>query len=78
MPIQGIEGKEDPARLAPKCGFVSAEAVKGKIGQVSQTQKTLSELSSRPFADASAVSVVSDIAREIDRKRSVKSRLTCG
>jgi hypothetical protein len=34
--IQGIEGKQDPADLAPKGCFIAAEAIECEIGQIGQ------------------------------------------
>ncbi|MGA8692583.1 MAG: hypothetical protein WB689_01830 [Xanthobacteraceae bacterium] len=45
--IQRIERKQDPANLSPKGGFIAAEAIERKIGQVSQSQKAASELDTR-------------------------------
>jgi hypothetical protein len=38
--IQGIEGKQDPADLAPKGCFIAAEAIEREVGKISKTQKT--------------------------------------
>ena len=42
--IQGIEGKQDPAGLAPKGCFISAKPVERVVGQIGQTQKATCEL----------------------------------
>ena len=42
--IQGIERKQDLARLAPKGRFISAKAIKGEVRQIGETQKATREL----------------------------------
>src|SRR5208282_531744 len=45
--IQCIESKQNLAGLAPQGCFISAEAVQGEVGQISETQKATSEVGSR-------------------------------
>src|SRR3984957_15025303 len=45
--IQGVERKQNLSDLAPYCCLVAAEAVKHKVGQISQTQKATGEFSGR-------------------------------
>ena len=44
--IQGIEGKQDPAGLAPKGCFIPTEAIEREVGQISETQKATRKVSS--------------------------------
>ena len=45
--IQGVERKQDPADLAPKRCFVSAQPIEREVGQVGETQKATRELEGR-------------------------------
>jgi hypothetical protein len=43
--IQGVEGKQDLADLAPKDGFIPAEPVERQVGQIGEAQKAAREVS---------------------------------
>jgi hypothetical protein len=45
--IQGIEGKQDLANLAPKGCFIAAQAIEREVGQIGKTQKAARELNGR-------------------------------
>jgi hypothetical protein len=42
--IQGIEGKQDLADLAPKDGLIPAEPVEREVGQIGEAQKATREV----------------------------------
>ena len=42
--IQGVEGKQDLADLAPKDGFIPAEPVEREVGQIGEAQKATREV----------------------------------
>jgi hypothetical protein len=42
--IQGIKRKQDLADLAPKNGFIPAESVERKCGQIGQAQEATREV----------------------------------
>jgi len=44
--IQGIEGKERLADLAPQSCFIAAETIEREVGQISKTQEAACELDS--------------------------------
>ena len=45
--IQGFKSKKDLAGLAPKGGFVPAEAIERVVAQIGETQKATGELNAR-------------------------------
>jgi len=42
--IQGVEGKQDLADLAPEDGFIPAEPVEREVGQIGEAQKAAREV----------------------------------
>ena len=44
--IQGVEGKQDLADLAPKDGLIPAEPVEREVGQIGEPQKATREVGS--------------------------------
>ena len=45
--VQGVEGKQDLASLAPKDCLIAAEALEREVGQIGKTQKATRDLNGR-------------------------------
>ena len=40
-PVETLQGQQDLAGLSPKCGFIAAQSIKRRVGQIGQLQKRL-------------------------------------